>query len=286
MRVVVDKPDVDTCLTALVLGVSERDDIEIAPGGASQADLESPRVVCIEAGGSGQPDRGNFDHHGPSAPSETASQQALQVRGVAKPSLLRLVEYVAMVDGVSPGYRPHAPAELTLSGILSGMRLITGGDREQLLAGIAILHRVLELGIDPFAPMPDLPEWREYAHAKRHLLEAQHDLRADVHQYSARSGIVVGFLESDLPGSLGVVFREGCDVAIVRGLRFDPHVAPGLSKYTIAGRNGRRVEGLLAKLHELEPGWGGPSHGTIIASPRAGSALTSATILAVVLDSC
>ena len=57
---------------------------------------------------------------------------------------------------------------------------------------------------------------------------------------------------------------------------------PPRTKYTVVG-NGVRVDSLLPMLNDLEPAnWGGPSHGTILGSPRWGSRLSVEEVIAVV----
>lgn len=47
----------------------------------------------------------------------------------------------------------------------------------------------------------------------------------------------------------------------------------GIRKFTIPGNN-IRVDAVLSKLNALEPGWGGPTTGTIVGSPKEGSKLS------------
>ena len=53
MRVVIRQADLDTCVTAFLLGVRDDDDIVVVDGQASIEDLANPQRVCIEAGSSG-----------------------------------------------------------------------------------------------------------------------------------------------------------------------------------------------------------------------------------------
>ena len=54
MRVIIQKPDLDTCLTALIMGVTRDDDIVILRGDASEDDLGNSNILCIEVGYSGK----------------------------------------------------------------------------------------------------------------------------------------------------------------------------------------------------------------------------------------
>lgn len=63
MKVIIRKPDLDTCLTALILGVEGSDEVILVSGDASEEDIMNPDVLSIEAGGSGLVHLNNFDLH-------------------------------------------------------------------------------------------------------------------------------------------------------------------------------------------------------------------------------
>lgn len=63
MKVIIQQVDMDTCLTALILGVSPDDEIIVVRDQADPEDLNDPCVLCIECGGSGRVELNNFDHH-------------------------------------------------------------------------------------------------------------------------------------------------------------------------------------------------------------------------------
>lgn len=122
MQVVFQQADLDTCLTAVILGVTERDELSVTTGEASAADLANPSVLCIEAGGSGRTDIGNYDHYGIDAPIESACVQAFA--SVVEPSehLRRLVAYVATVDRGRLGNPPLVTEHvMTLSSVFLGI---------------------------------------------------------------------------------------------------------------------------------------------------------------------
>ena len=131
MRVVLQQVDLDTCLTGLLLGVGAASEVTVARDGAAPAELADPAVLCIEAGGSGQTERNNFDHHDAAGSWPPACVQALRAAGAAgSPALERLVAYVAEVD------LGRAPDESrSLSSVFSGMRLTVRDPREQFFAG-------------------------------------------------------------------------------------------------------------------------------------------------------
>jgi hypothetical protein len=89
----------------------------------------------------------------------------------------------------------------------------------------------------------------------------------------------IAFAATELCGAVGALYRQGADIAVVAR----PLESEGTWKYTIASR-GPRVDGMLDALNRLEPGWGGPSHGTIIGSPWQGSRLTFAQVRSIVLS--
>jgi hypothetical protein len=306
MRVIIQQVDMDSCLTGLILGVSAADQLEVVRGGASPEDLANPAALCIEAGGSGHGHLGNYDHHEAGGPSASACRQAWDVHGMNRvagftirgghAAVERLVLYVEIVDTAGPTdlppvaspveSRPPAPGFPTLSALFSGMRLYLR-DRpvDQFLGGLAILQVVLEEGLDPFGLMPERPEWRDFLNAKRRNTEGIAQAKAHAEVFAARSGRSVGFLQTDFIGALGALYALGCEIAIAYSPRYDPPSGGDpVPKYSISGRNGLRVDRLLPHLNALEPGWGGPAHGTIIASPRVGSWLFPREVTRVVVE--
>lgn len=294
-RVVVQKVDLDTALTALLLGVSSQDEIVRVRDQAAPEDLRDPAVLCIECGGSGQVHLGNFDHHNTEEDLPPACVQAYRA-GFRPPcddeALERLVAYVALLDTQGPeALRLRTETEEvregegtfpTLSDVFAGMLLGVPGSRtrEQLLRGIEILQTVLERGLDPFGRMPSLEEWREYIEAKRRNDEAVREAVAGAKLFRTKRGRRAGFVETEVFGAIGALYERGCEIAVAYAPRFGD---PPVPKYTIAG-NGVRVDSLLPLLNGREPGWGGPAHGTIIGSPRTGSHLPPEEVLALVKE--
>jgi hypothetical protein len=291
MRVVIQQVDMDTCLTGLILGVSAADQLEVVRGGASAADLADPTVLCIEAGGGGQGHLENYDHHEAGGPSASACRQAWDAHGMSRvagfsfrgghAAVERLVQYVEIVDTAGPTALPPPPPPgfPTLSALFSGMRLSLRDSVEQFLAGLAIFQTVLEKGLDPFGLMPERPEWRDFLNAKRRNTEGIAQAKAAAEIFTTRSGRRVGFLGTEFIGALGALYELGCEIAIAYNPRFSPPSGgEAIPKYTIAGNKGIRVDHLLPHLNALEQGWGGPAHGTIIASPRGGSWLASGMV--------
>ncbi len=271
-RVVIQKVDLDTALTALLLGVSESDEIVAVRDKASPEDLANPNVLCIECGGSGQTNLNNFDHHNTDRPLPPACMQTFHARfgpGDDEP-LERFVDYVSALDARGPELlkqQSQLPpgAFPTLSDIFSGMLLVTKDPKEQLLRGTEICRTVLQEKLDPFGLMPEQEAWKAYIEAKRQNNEAIQKAIANARFLATQSGLKAGFVETDVIGALGALYHLGCQIVIAYSLKFGN---PPVPKYTIAG-NGIRVDGLLPILNERESGWSGPAHGTIIGSPLA-----------------
>jgi hypothetical protein len=282
MRVVIQQVDMDTCLTALVQGISGDEDVIVVKGDASPADLADPGVLCIEAGGSGQVELKNFDHHNTTAPLPPACRQAFQASGRSDPLVARLVDYVAAIDVAGLHALPPLPGAgfPTLSDVFAGMRLVIKDPVEQLRAGLALFKTVLTQSIDPFGLMPELPDWQAYLAAKRQNDKAIEHAKANAEIFTSTHGLQVGYLETDVFGIPGALYALGCPVAIAFSPRFGDPPAP---KYTIGG-NGVRVDHLLPWLNALESGWGGPAHGTIIGSPRTGSRLMPGEVKRIVCE--
>jgi hypothetical protein len=227
--------------------------------------------------------RGNFDHHDSTLVLAPACLQALALVANPSPAVQRLTEYVALLDEgrMAPDGQPVAFP--TLSALFSGMRLVEPDAVAQFRAGLGILQRVVEEGIDPFGTMPDLAEWRAYRERKRAELEALERDAAAVALFETRGGRLAGYLESGAIGAIGAIYHRAAVVAVAFNPVFQPtREQPPRRKFTIAGRGQLRVDGLLDALRGLEPGWGGPSHGTIIASPVEGSRLSPVQVIDVV----
>lgn len=275
MKVVFQQADLDTCLTALLLCVSQSDEIIYRRGEATQDELANPENVCIEAGGSGEVHLNNFDHHNTSVLLPPACVQAHQLKG-GDVQTRRLVEYVAHIDQNPTRLSPIAG--LTLSALFSGMRIAIGDPREQLLRGITLLQTMLTDGIDPFGPMPEHQDWQQYIDAKEEHRRGLDEVKDKAKIFTSRGGLTIGYVETIFIGALGTLYEIGCHV----GIAFHPRFGnPPVPKHTIGGNN-IRVDTLLPALTILERGWGGPVSGTILGSPRVGSCLTPEQLIAIV----
>lgn len=282
MKVIIQKPDLDTCLTALIMGVSETDEIIVSKSDASEEDLMNPHVLCIEAGGNGLVHLNNFDHHDADRYFPPACRQAYQTISynhlpiASNLSLERLVEYVCMVDD---GPKDHSAIEFpSLSNIFSGMLLIEKNTVSQFQKGLDILTRVLIDDIDSFNTMPDIEEWRPYKKAKEENIVKVAEVLKKAEFYMAQNGYKIGFAESDFIGGIGTLYAQACDVVIMYSPAFGD---PPIPKYTIAG-NGKKVIHLIQYFDKIESGWGGREQ--IIGSPRSGTMLKKKQVLSIVLE--
>lgn len=274
MRIVLQQVDLDTCLTGLLRDAGAADDVGVRRDGATPAELDDPEVLCIEAGGSGRTDRNNFDHHDPGGSWPPACVQAFQAAGSrGSDALRRLVDYVADVD-LGRGRRADDEGHLDLSGLFSGLRLAVGDPKHQFVEGLVMLRTVLDEDIDPHGPLPARPEWIPYREAKERERALLKEAARTAERFVTRRGRPAGLLSTDQVGALGALYALGCEIGIAFAPAFRPPAGgEPIRKFTVAGRDGLRVDGLLTPLSEREAGWGGPAHGTIIASPRGGTRL-------------
>jgi len=272
MRVIIQKPDLDTCLTALILGVSEKDEIKVLPGQASKADLDDPAVYCIEAGGSGLVHLNNFDHHDQLKKLYPACRQAYDKCSMQDERLKRLVDYVCMVDVRTQGYVP-APFP-TLSNVFSGMLFFEKSPLQQFIRGIAMLRMVMDNNIDPFGTMPKLDGWREYLTAKEENNEKLGAVMDNAIFFQSSHGKKIGFGKSEVIGDFTALYDKGCDVAILLNTAFGENA---IRKFAISSKDIAVKSLLLKHIDEMETGWGG--HDTIICSPLGRSSNLSKEVI-------
>ena len=196
--------------------------------------------------------------------------------------LSRLVKYIDQLDRGGPGALGRRQEEMfpTLSDVFAGMLLVTRDPVEQLHAGVEILREVVYRGIDVYGRMPieEIPVWITFAKAKaennRQVAEAVKRAQWE----TTASGFKLVWLETDFFGAPGALYGVGAQVVVA----FSPHFGPaGVPKFTIAG-NGIRVDAVLSELNARESGWGGPPTGTILGSPREGSAMTLDEVVEIV----
>ncbi|MBW1941052.1 MAG: hypothetical protein JRI28_06745 [Deltaproteobacteria bacterium] len=283
MKVIIQKPDLDTCLAALILNVNPSDEIVISKGDASEKDIMNPDILCIEAGGSGLVHLNNFDHHNTDTYVFPACRQALDHKEISDDNLNRLVEYVCMVDEKAKQY--PVITFPSLSNVFSGMLFVEKTPLLKFLKGMEILERVLNDAIDPFESMPDIGNWQDYISAKQENRQKLETVLRHGKFYTSRGGLKIGFADSsdsDDPqkaiGGIGTLYSMGCDVAVMYNPEFGD---PPVPKYTIAG-NYISVIHLKDVFEKIEHGWGGRE--TIIDSPRTGTRLDKNKVLEEVIN--
>ncbi len=265
MKVFICKPDLDTCLCGLLLGVNSDDDIRNASGNAPARELVHPEALCIECGGSGQVQQNNFDHHDTEDGFPPACKQAFDLLGCNDSKTQRLVSYVCKVDLSSPCDRliPFP----SLSNIFSGMLFVEKSPLSRFLKGMDILMKVLTEGIDPFSTIPIMDDMKEYITAKeKNRIKLAGDLR-DIKYFRSGKGLKIGYLKSEGIGGISTLFSHGCDIAVLFNPAYGDQAVP---KFTIAG-NGVCVIQMKSVFERVEKGWGG--HRLIIGSPRTGTTI-------------
>lgn len=266
----------DTCLTALIQGVSRSDRVYVFETEAPGSMIWDPNTTCIETGGAGLVHLNNFDHHDSSAHLPPACIQALERRGVKDSDLICLARYVADVDlGRALPEKIEYPS---LSNLFSGMRLTEKNFLEQFFKGIEILKTVLEKSIDPFSPMPRLDQWVPYIAAKtQNWNKAVQCMAKNSRYFTTLKGTQVGYCRQPYIGGFGHLFQSRCTVGILFHSNFGPN---GIPKVTIAARD-KNLTAFASVLNRTDPGWGG--HERIIGSPRkCGTRLSETQLLDIV----
>jgi len=279
-RVIIQQPDMDTCLTALILGVKKTDNISVRYSDASATELNNPEIYCLEAGGSGGGKNNNFDHHDPELYLPPACKQALECSKLTNGhvAIEKLTDYVCCIDEC----KTVPPIEFpSLSSLFSGMRLAVTGAIDQFFSGILILKTVIDFTIDPFGTMPNRPEWEEYISVKQEDIKIKTQIFTSRDFFFTSGGLKVGSISVPIGISGGIggfhfLYGLGCNIVVL----FHPVFGnPPVRKFTI-GSNSIGVSVLLQQLNELEAGWGGRK--TIIGSPRKGSNLSLDTVTQII----
>jgi len=273
-QVIFCKVDLDTCLTAMILGIVPFDNRIARVVGKAPADaLSDIHTLCLECGGSGQVLRGNFDHHDTLLTLPPACHQALQYTGFRGYLLERLVNYVCAVD---VGPYPVLPFP-SLASLFSGMLLVEKDPLTGFSRGIEMLKILQAENLNPFEVMPLHKQWRLYLDAKLDNNQKLADNINNATYHISDTKLKVGFLSSRHIGGAGSLYSRSCQVSLMHNPSFG---TPPIVKYTLGGVN-KPVNHLLARFNDMEPGWGGTSY--IIGSPFTGSGLQPESVLKVVL---
>ena len=275
-RVVIRQPDLDTIVSAFVLGVHPKMELTVVGGLAEATDLEDTRVLCLECGGSGEVWRGNFDHHQAGLDLPPACVQALAIGNTGDSWLEELVAYTEAVDLGLPLKRSGDGPNL--SALISGVRIMNSDPANAFWAGLKVLDRVFRLKIDCFGAMPRIEEWEVYFQAREQNFKRLHNDAWHCRYFITEKGLRWGYLESSVPGVHGFLREKGCALSVAAT---PPTANTGTRKYSIATAD-LRLDPLLNELTAIEKGWGGPSHGTIIGSPFSGSTMDPDCVLELV----
>lgn len=315
----IEKADLDTITAGAILKIDREAKVKYVRGEANGEDLKNPEVICIETGGSGQIQKGNFDHHGETelncAARQVYEKQKTEMEKNTKIFWDFLTRYVNILDTKGPerlreilsenriSYNRISP---TISDVVSGISLSIREPIEVFHKGIEFLMWIETLWIkDGWRPLAAIDreglqymwgpvpvegsKWNKYVEAKKEHDSKLKEATAKAKWTTTRLGLRVGYVETDWIGAIGALYSEvesrsqkGAQIAVVLNPTFGPNK---IRKFTIAG-NGIRVDSLLPKLNALETGWGGPAHGTIIGSPRdRSSQLKLKTVLKIVQES-
>ncbi|QTA81761.1 Uncharacterized protein dnl_41100 [Desulfonema limicola] len=278
MKIIIQKPDLDTCLTGFILGVKFTDQVVVSKGEALPADISNPCVLCIEAGGSGLVHLNNFDHHNTDIYLPPACKQAFDYKKLDDPMLAELTRYVCLVD---EAVKIEPPIDFpSLSNLFSGMLFTVSDPLEQFFSGMEMFNRVLIEKINPFGTVPDIDEWKGFRQAKEEHIKKLNNMSNKGVFYVSNTGLRIGFIETDLiMGGRGFLYANNCDAVILHNPAFG---LPPMSKYTIISKD-LSLGAVKQAFDKIEPGWGG--HDTILGSPIIGTILDNDQVIKVVLDS-
>ncbi len=292
--VVGEKVDLDAILALYIMGIRPWYDIRVVSGSATGAELADSRVLCIEVGGSGRVEEGNFDHHGSSGVVECASRQAWCIWQKEQEQRARilngLVDYVGLLD---EGHRRAESGQVafpSLTQLFSGMLLSVRKPEEQIQQGLLLIDAAVRVGLNPFLESGSklfevLDSARLWAATKRAHEKNGEAILANATWLTSREGRRVAVIETTWFGAPGALQGAGADLVIALNPRHCVNVADYFRKFTVAAHReaGISVLPALPELNQLELGWDGPGHGTIIGSPRGkSSCLSMSQVVAVV----
>lgn len=309
-QVLVEKTDLDTIGSFFMHQLAGRleDDCAITSlrGQASTEQLNDPQILCIECGGSGEINQGNFDHHAEGGPTESATLQTLRTLPKSKLSLeiSFLANYIDNIDRLSPKQiklKYRNTTFPTLSDIISGINL--KHFREPVVAlqtGRQVIEKMLSTQQKPTGPITG---FEEYARLKKNQDEQIEKVRQNVRFNKTPQGNYVGHLQTTFFGAPKVIYEEGLknfgSDKIVIAVAHNPNFGPNQNenKFTIglnlspdqAKAKHINLKKLSEKLNnpnidsavniESKKTWGGPPTGTVIGSPKGGTNLTMEKLL-------
>ncbi len=280
------KIDLDTLTALFVLGIDPtRQAVRQISGSASAEALRDPRAICLEVGGTGREKENNFDHHGPASGSGTSLSACAQ----ALRRLARLVDYVDELDrGVRRAEEIVGGGFPSLAQLVSGMLLVERDPQRRVECGLEILRAVVQSGLDPYASieplLEHLPGATRWAEEKRRHDRAFEQVCAEAQWRTTAGGASLAVVETSWVGAPGALYGRGAIFVVALNPAMEAAGGKTVRKFTVAGHR-QSVTALLEPLCALEPGWGGPQHGTIIGSPRdASSGLGLEQVVALAIE--
>jgi hypothetical protein len=265
------KPDLDTITSAFLLNINQNThQLCLTAEEAPFEVLANRDVVCLECGGSGQTEALNFDHHETGLSLPTAVEQVWEHLG-QNSIFSQLVNYVAWVD--SGGLRGSCPCvgrgdepRATLSAFTSGLFLLVPDLQRRFWLGLELVEQVWLSGLPPWDLSAGLLErelWSKYFQAKISAARELDLLRPEVVELHGNPKVLA--LSSEHYGAHGLLRKMGAAVRVAH--------RPSDGQITVSVDELHRLwlDNLKMALNYQEPGWGGPSGGTILASPFAGT---------------
>jgi|GEM_PF-1867388 len=309
-QVLVEKTDLDTIGSFFMHKLAGRieDDCAITSlrGQALPEQLNNPQTLCIECGGSGDIDKGNFDHHAEGGPEESATLQTLKTLPKSKLSLeiIHLANYIDSLDRYDQEQiklKYQNTVFPTLSDIVAGINL--KHFREPVVAlktGSQVIENILATGQKPTGPISGFDE---FAELKKNNDEQIDLVRKNVKFLKTSRGNYIGHLETKFFGAPNIIYQEGLKkygtdetiVAVAHNPKFGPE--NNENKFTIGLNHSPQIakekdislKKLADKLNdpsldsvvdlEKRKTWGGPPTGTVIGSPKGGTNLNMKQVL-------
>lgn len=208
-KVVFQKVDLDTVLTALIEGVRpDVAEVVAVQGSASAEDRNDPSVLCIECTGNGDMVLNNRDHHA-GADSRPACVQAFSAIERWLNKLRPLVNYVAEVDtGKKSCHRLSGGPSLVW--LYSGIMITHERNKvDAFWATLRLLHKVLELNIDPYGNMnlilENMEEAKTWNQAKREHEKWSKQVLTQVKYSESEQKVLIAYVESTWIGAVGLV---------------------------------------------------------------------------------
>ena len=270
----------DTVLAGVLAGLDNGTPLLALHEEACEALLSSPRCLCLECGGSGRVDEGNFDHHGITDLLPCACEQAWHHFG-APAAYGPLVRLVSAIDTGCRSMPFPSEDAVTFSSFFTGMLLCEPDNLRRVALGASMLREFSLSGLPP----DDASSFASHAPRYAQFLRAWQERRRLLAGIAGKAismqagDIRVMAVRTSLHGIHGALRQAGADVSIAG-------TAYGRLLWTVSTQPDLAwiVQNAIPILNFLESGWGGPAGGSIIASPRKGSRLCVEEILSILKD--